>query len=1073
MHRVILLVAAFLILNPAVKLHSTPATWWEGEEALETDFVSSEWLQDKLKFTRLSEMEWLNCLVKADAGDKKDSYFAKYEVEAPETAEYSFWVREYHRFSASPWEFRFNEGEWHQVNREHKYVDIVNLGPDRSVVWCNYGKIKLDKGKHSFSLRIKPKLNGDFLAAFDSFFLTAGDFKPNSWNKPEHLSEYEYINEFIWLEGENAESNFRDPDSIFKTENEDLSGGKWLTCSAFSAQAPASGFTASWKFMVHENENYHLWSRKASSNSTPLMFRLNGGKWHKVDSRTSRIDEREIYPGQKICWSNYGEVFLLEGENELEISLFSTNSKDMYSGAIDAICFSRDKIYPLGPNKPDFIMKKAPKGWSTFRAPVDTLSSNAKLDFRSFNHSNAGIHGHLKVSRNKFEFEDGHRSRFWGINAYDLMNTDREDAAYFLKHMAKLGVNLVRLEGPLADKDGSFGKVAPDVLDRLHYFVSLCREEGIYVALAPYSPEFYSIGSDDLYKGYKSGDSPYGLLLVNDNFLDKYKEWASFLTARNPYTNQSLASDPTIAWFEIQNGESLFSPDSAKIPLEQKANINLKYNKWLASRYGSEINILRSWSIQSQYYPVIPEDDSAANREFHLFGPYSLNRNALKREAQHHKRKMDQVRFVSKHQRSVFEDIIKHLRNKNELKCLITAGSAVTSDPLLLDAVEMWTRQDGDFYTRRNVFEAEVTKKINEDEKLETRYISRRALKSPFSSPFASVSATDKPCVLTRTGWKFPNNLRAEAVGFVTTYASLRGGEICIWDKAENPNWVSYLGADNIQTPLMAGQFQSFALVFRRGDIKASKAVMIQNMQIEDQYKFSGTGFDIGEQLPFRPASKRRLSPMMGTLSFEKHDPAAFFVGRVERRFNDSSSMAQRILDITDYHNPASKVIRSATGEIQLDYRFGRLLVNTPKSQLFVGFTPSNEEDLVTLDDVELRLEQKYGSILVTSLDGRSLSESGHILIQTVADERNTGFKTEPVRRSEFLKIADPGAAPLIARSFSGSILFKNRSPKGWKAHVIDSNSYTVKELEIGEDEGAMKLALPGTCFRIEIIKKP
>ena len=64
-------VLIFAVLMGMFSLQAGNAVWWEGEDVLKSDFISTNKLAKPAKFNRLSHQKWLNCLVKADDKTKK------------------------------------------------------------------------------------------------------------------------------------------------------------------------------------------------------------------------------------------------------------------------------------------------------------------------------------------------------------------------------------------------------------------------------------------------------------------------------------------------------------------------------------------------------------------------------------------------------------------------------------------------------------------------------------------------------------------------------------------------------------------------------------------------------------------------------------------------------------------------------------------------------------------------------------------------------------------------------------------------------------------------------------------
>ena len=156
--------------------------WWEGENADATNFVSHVWLANQLSDQSiLSGSKWLNDLHDSKKPVPAGGLFAKYTVNVPAGGTYNLWVRECNRQGAPDWRYRWDDSnEWHLAPRAQPFVDVICVGKDRYVGWCNYGAQKLGKGPHLFTLEV-PKPG---LSAFDCFYLAPGDFQPSGKKQP-------------------------------------------------------------------------------------------------------------------------------------------------------------------------------------------------------------------------------------------------------------------------------------------------------------------------------------------------------------------------------------------------------------------------------------------------------------------------------------------------------------------------------------------------------------------------------------------------------------------------------------------------------------------------------------------------------------------------------------------------------------------------------------------------------------------------------------------------------------------------------------------------------------------------
>ena len=1065
--KVMFLCFCLVITATISTLQAGDAVWWEGESAVKSDFISTDLLAKPLKANRLSQQKWISCSVKSDDSAKKNSYSATYEINVPATSEYTFWARELYRRSASPWKFRFDDGEWVEVKRDHKFTNRVELGKDLSVVWCQYNKVKLSQGKHKFEIEILPReKDGAFYSAFDCFFLTDVPFKPQSLKKPAVLAQYGFIGTYIWLEGEDAKSDFLNTIPGIVKSSKQLSNEQWLICSAPSADASKGGFTAKWEFNVAIGDRYYLWMREGiKSLKSQFNYRVDNSKnWKTAFPGAPSFDNVQIDNSTSVGWVSYGRYYLDEGRHTFEISLKNPNKLDEFKLAIDAICLSIEPFSPSGKLKPD-VKIIPPNGWRVFR-PIAKGNKNSKnvLSLRYLNEKKSGSHGFAKVDAKGIVFQDGTRERFWGVNAYVPMMMDKISVNNFVSRMADYGVNLIRINGPLGVH---FGSINNAIMDKLFYFIKACKSHGIYVALALYSPEDYLLNARSGFEGFKKAAHPYGMLYLDTKFRDKYKKWATFLTKVNPYTKLKLCKDPTILWFEIERGDGIFSDAFHSIPEQQMMKLEKVYNRWLITKHGGIQEALHAWSMQNRYHPVIESDGlRSAHPSYKLLPPETFSQAIIHGRSTDYlnKRKMDQLKFLIQHYQTVNRELLQFLRGKCEFKGLISLGNSSTAVPEILDPVVNYIHASGDVMARKGSFDP----KVLDDVELfsnNTFFQNRSALKNPLGSPLAAPIFRGKANVATDLNWALPNQYRAEAVPFVAAYSALQGSNTYLWYNIASPSWSSRLTKYTLQDPAIIGAFPGYALMFRRGDIAPAKTLVDYKLSLADIAAMKGNNCSV-EQF------KGQLA--LGEVNVEEKgaiNPLACFAGKVELSLDKAESGIQKSLDSQKFINASEKTVKASTGNLKLNYGNGQLLINTPRAQGVTGFF---KKDLpLALHDVEITFNSGYGTVLVISLDSKKLGESDHILLQFFAEESNYHWKTSavPGKIKGLLRLENIGDAPLIVKNVSGIVAFPGIAPKGWEIWKLDMNGRRLGQIH-SQGDSILKVALPDSVFYIELIRK-
>lgn len=155
----------------------------EGENAQWHSFNSQNWMNQES--ANLSGGRWLPC----EAGSIPEKPFAaRYEFEAPKTAAYHFFTREFKKDWASPTTWRLDEGEWKTTDRALRSAEIKQIIPNVDVGWADYGIVELSAGKHVLEIEVKEarttggpgKTSPTILGAYDLFLFTTTDKWPPS-----------------------------------------------------------------------------------------------------------------------------------------------------------------------------------------------------------------------------------------------------------------------------------------------------------------------------------------------------------------------------------------------------------------------------------------------------------------------------------------------------------------------------------------------------------------------------------------------------------------------------------------------------------------------------------------------------------------------------------------------------------------------------------------------------------------------------------------------------------------------------------------------------------------------------
>lgn len=243
--------------------------------------------------------------------------------------------------------------------------------------------------------------------------------------------------------------------------------------------------------------------------------------------------------------------------------------------------------------------------------PFDDATAGITHFGERLNHSPAGSRGPLKISDDGHFQIAGKRIRFWGFNINGVSCfPSKDDAAAIAARLAKFGANIVRFHhldhrwGGLSlidySKGGSrvFNEVA---LDRLDYFVSRLKAEGIYVNFNLLTArEFYpedGLPADISTLTWKQRHV-LGFVMPQVRALEK-EHARNLLTHVNPYTQLKYADDPAIAIVEINNENGMlhqFLDGAIDIwPASAAGLLKAQWNHWLKVKYGTTADLKNAW----------------------------------------------------------------------------------------------------------------------------------------------------------------------------------------------------------------------------------------------------------------------------------------------------------------------------------------------------------------------------------------------------------------------------------------------------------------------------------------------
>ena len=272
--------------------------------------------------------------------------------------------------------------------------------------------------------------------------------------------------DFVWIEGEDAlRHNMRRHGWYDSVKKDNLSNNEWL--SYFASGSPP---IAEFGLTIPESGDYYFWIRANSVAGPRLSYRLDSNDWIEVNLKGA-VENINIASDGKpdmrfISWVNAGQVRLAKGSHRIAFKFHSENNNH---GGLDCFVFTRKPFMPRGALKPGQRTNKANSGFFSWEPDVDSFAVDALIDLRYLNENVAGQDGHVRARGNEFVLGNGKAVKFWAANIGGLIHRlDHQSHIYLAKHLAKRGVNLVRIHGGIySSRDPA---VNMQKLNNIHHF---------------------------------------------------------------------------------------------------------------------------------------------------------------------------------------------------------------------------------------------------------------------------------------------------------------------------------------------------------------------------------------------------------------------------------------------------------------------------------------------------------------------------------------------------------------------------------------------------------------------------
>lgn len=845
----------------------------------------------------------------------------------------------------------------------------------------------------------------------------------------------------IWVEGEKPlrSTMNRHPWWYDQVKRDLLSGGDLL-----SNFHPGKAGEAEYRFRLPAAGAYDLWVR-ANPIQARLAYALDGEDWQPIDLEKA-FDSVNIAADGKpdlrfLAWVKAGKRTLARGEHTIR---FRMDSKNSNHGYLDCFVLTDEPFRPRGALRPERLAELSRQaerdnaGWFAFDPPLDRFAADSATDLRHLNEKTAGQDGRVGVEGGQFVLGGGTPVRFWAVNG--PASKDRDDLRREARLLAKVGVNLVRLHSPVFDERGD---PKPEAIRRAHAVVEEMKAQGIYTHFSIYFPLWLRPRADNPWlKGYDGKKHPFAALTFNPDFQAKYRTWwKELLLTPSPTTGKRLIDDPAVMGLEIINEDSYFfwTFNSNNIPDAQLRLLEKQFGDWLKARHGSIEAALKRWGTR------LDRDRPDEGRVgFRPLWNLANERTPRDRET---------ARFLVESQRGFYADTVRFLRDLG-YKGLITASNWATASPPVLGPLEKYTYTVGDFIDRHGYFGCNGRGEAAEWSIRDGHtYADRSALRfdpeepgkrRTFVHPVMDPHYAGKPSMISETTFNRPNRFRSEAPLFFAVYGALQGSDAIVHFAQDSPRWAVkpnfFMQPWTLMTPAMAGQFPAAALLYRRGLVKTSEPLVELNLKLDDLLDLRGT--PLPQDAAFDELRLKDVPQNAADLKPGKViDPLVHFAGRTNVLFSKDGGPA-RLADLGRYIDRKQQTVRSATGQLKLDYGKGLLTIDAPAAQGVSGALAAGGP--LELTDLGVASKLDPGHVVAVSLDDRPLATSGKILLQVMSEEKATGYRTEPAGEG-VKRIVRIGQDPWLVREIDGVVRLKRPDAARLRVFPLDLNGYPGK----------------------------
>ncbi len=627
-----------------------------------------------------------------------------------------------------------------------------------------------------------------------------------------------------------------------------------------------------------------------------------------------------------------------------------------------------------------------------FRNALAWDTSPVDLTFLNRDDRPAGRHGFVKADGDHFVFQDGTPVRFWGANlaASALFSTPRQNVAKQAHRMAQLGYNLMRIHHHDSDwvNPNIFDRQFKDSrhlnaksLDTLDWWIKCLKDEGIYVWIDAHVGRLLA-PKDPITLGageIKRLDGELkGFCYYNEGLQKLMIEFQhNYLNHVNKYTKLRYKDEPAVMGVLITN-ENDTTSHQGLLMLPDKNNP------------------VHSALFTPKYKAFARESGLAEDRVFQIWlpGPGKL--------------------YSSDCEHRFNQTMIEDLRALG-VKVPIATTSYWGAESLF--SVPSLT--DGDVI---DVHSYGWSESISTNPRSDANFL-------PW---IAAAQVYGKPLTITEWNVQYPQIDRFTAPLYLASIAALQGWDApMIYNYAQAPlntpgqheEWSTFFD------PALTGVMPAAALAYRQGHVSPAKTTYCLML---NQSQLFGRALNPATSATIRTLTEQsRLTIGMPSIK--------------ELPWLKASQPSADTTVLTDPDHdfiPAGQAfVRSDTGELLRNWKYGIQTIDTPKTQVVSGWI---EGKTLKTHDVSFLFNNKKATVAVSSLDSQPLTSSRFILITAMARA-----------------VSSPGGRmPMLSEPVTGSISLQTKTTD-LQLLALRSDGRVIDRSEPVRDHETLTIQLP------------